>query len=122
MKAASALLRLMLAASIALALELVLWESWLAPLRPGGSMLVLLAVPAFAIVACVWKKNVYGLQVSSMLVLVYLAEGVVRAMTDKGLSALLGAIEIVLVTAFFVADLAYLRPFKRAARAKAQRP
>lgn len=81
-------------------------------------MLVLAALPVVAVVGCAWRQNIYGLQLSAMMILVYLAEGVVRAMTDKGLSSVLGAIEIVLVVVFFAASLAYLGPLKRAARDK----
>ena len=52
-----------------------------------------------------------------MLVLLYLAEGIVRGMTDGGLSARLGWLEALLALVFFVCALAYVAPYKRAARA-----
>jgi uncharacterized membrane protein len=118
MNKASLLRWLMLASSAALALEVVLWELWLAPLRPGGSMLALAALPLIGMTVCAWRDSIYGLQLSCMMILIYLAEGVVRAMTEQGTSRLLGAIEIILVLVFFAASLAYLRPLKRQARAK----
>jgi uncharacterized membrane protein len=57
------------------------------------------------------------LQWASMLVLLYLAEGIVRGMTDGGLSARLGWIEALLALVYFVCALAFVAPFKRAARA-----
>ena len=92
------------------------WELWLAPLRPGGSWLVLKVVPLCVAIPGVLKRNHYTMQWASMLILIYLAEGAVRASTDHGTSALLGAAEIVLVALFFLCTLAYLHPHKRAAR------
>jgi len=109
---------LMLASSAALALEIICWELWLAPLRPGGSMLALAALPLVGMALCAWRDSIYGLQLSCMMILVYLAEGVVRAMTEKGASQVLAGIEIILVLVFFAASLAYLHPLKRQARAK----
>lgn len=63
------------------------------------------------------KRDVYAMQWSSMLVLLFVAEGVVRAMTDPAPTASLGALAAVCATVYFVAVLAYLRPLKRAARA-----
>lgn len=98
----------------------VAWEVWLAPLRPGGSALMLKAVPLALMLPGVWRRRVYTLQWASMLILLYLAEGVVRGMTDRGLSARLGWLECVLALGFFVAALAYVAPFKRAAKRAAR--
>jgi len=91
------------------------WELWLAPLRPGGSWLALKVIPLILAAPGVLRRNHYTLQWSSMLSLIYLAEGVVRASTDHGTSAFLGAVEILLVSGFFICTLAYLYPYKRAA-------
>jgi uncharacterized membrane protein len=103
-----------LIALIALSLA---WELWLAPLRPGGSVLALKAVPLLFALRGTFRRNVYTLQWASMLVLLYLAEGVVRGMTDGGLSARLGWLEALLALVFFVCALGFVAPFKRAARA-----
>ncbi|KAF1049676.1 MAG: hypothetical protein GAK41_01686 [Burkholderia gladioli] len=99
----------------------VAWEVWLAPLRPGGSALMLKAVPLALMLPGVWRRRVYTLQWASMLILLYLAEGVVRGMTDRGLAARLGWLECALALGFFVAALAYVAPFKRAAKSAAAR-
>jgi uncharacterized membrane protein len=103
----------------ALVLLCILWESVLAPLRPGGSWLVIKALPLALALPGIWRRNVYTLQWASMLVLLYMAEGIVRGMSDQGLSASLGWIEAGLSLFFFVCTLLYLRPYKRAARALA---
>ncbi|WP_455776263.1 DUF2069 domain-containing protein, partial [Burkholderia stabilis] len=92
------------------------WELWLAPLRPGGSALMLKAVPLALALPGVWRRNIYTMQWASMLILVYFAEGIVRGMSDRGLSATLGWCETALAVGFFVAVLAYVAPFKRAAK------
>gem|GEM_PF-838035 len=74
----------------------IAWELWLAPLRPGGSALMLKAVPLALMLPGVWRRSVYTLQWASMLILLYVAEGVVRGMTDGGLSARLGWLELLL--------------------------
>ncbi|TAL55152.1 DUF2069 domain-containing protein [Pandoraea sp.] len=97
------------------------WELWLAPLRPGGSWLALKALPLLLPLRGVLKRDVYTLQWSSMLMLLYLAEGVVRGMSDTATtSATLGWIESALSFAFYLCAILYVRPFKQAARAKAR--
>jgi uncharacterized membrane protein len=107
-----------LASLVALIALALLWELWLAPLRPGAWALALKALPLACALPGVTRKSLYTLQWASMLVLLYLAEGIVRGMTDSGLSARLGWLEALLALAFFVCALAYVAPFKRAARAK----
>jgi len=62
------------------------------------------------------RRSHYTLQWSSMLILLYFMEGVVRAATDSGLSAALGGVETLLAAVYFGCALAYLRPHKLAAR------
>jgi len=94
----------------------VAWELALAPLRPGGSWLVLKVLPLLLPLIGILKRDVYTMQWSSMLILLYFAEGIVRATSDKGLSASLGWIEAALACFFFFCILSFLRPIKRAAR------
>ncbi|MDR5779119.1 DUF2069 domain-containing protein [Caballeronia sp. LZ065] len=105
-----------LASLIALIVLALLWELWLAPVRPGAWALALKAVPLACALPGVARKSLYTLQWAAMLVLLYLAEGVVRGMTDAGLSASLGWLEALLAAAFFGFALAYVAPFKRAAK------
>ncbi|MFL9869763.1 DUF2069 domain-containing protein [Paraburkholderia fungorum] len=108
------------AALLALIVLSVAWEWWLAPLRPGGSALVLKAVPLLLALPGVWRHRLYTLQWASMLILLYFAEGIVRGWSDPGLSARLGWLETALSLAFFVCTLAYVAPFKRAAKRAAR--
>jgi uncharacterized membrane protein len=108
-------------ALVALIAVSVAWEWWLAPLRPGGSLLVLKAVPLLLALPGVWRRRLYTLQWASMLILLYFAEGIVRGWSDRGLSAGLGWLESALSVTFFVCTLAYVAPFKRAAKQAAKR-
>ena len=96
-------------ALVALALLCLLWELWLAPLRPGGSFLALKALPLVLPFPGILRGRRYTYQWSSMLVLAYFAEGVMRAWGDAGLSRQLAVAEIALSLAFFAATVAYAR-------------
>src|SRR5437764_11617130 len=91
------------------------WELWLAPLRPGGSLLALKALPLVLPLAGVLQGRRYTYQWSSMLILAYFAEGVTRAWGDSGLARQLAIAEMVLSLAFFAAALSYVRRSRGAA-------
>ena len=87
----------------------LLWELWLAPLRPGGSMLALKALPlCFAFIGIV-KGRRYTFQWASMLVLFYFTEGVVRAWSERGMSQSLAGLEIALSLILYLSCLQYCR-------------
>jgi uncharacterized membrane protein len=85
------------------------WELWLAPLRPGGSLLALKAAPLALPLGGILAGRRYTYQWSSMLILAYFAEGVMRAWSERGLSQALAGGEIVLSLAFFASAVAYAR-------------
>lgn len=102
---------------LALFVLCILWEIWLAPLRAGGTLLFLKALPLAFAFRGVSKGSLYTIQWASMLVLLYLMEGVVRVMSDPpGPSIAMAWIEIVLSSIFFFAALFYVRPAKRFAK------
>jgi uncharacterized membrane protein len=109
------------AALVALIVLAVAWERWLAPLRPGGSALVIKALPLAVALPGVLRRRLYTFQWASMLILLYVAEGVVRGMTDAQPSARLGWIETALAVLFLLCALAYVAPFKRAAKGARRR-
>jgi uncharacterized membrane protein len=94
----------------------IAWETVLAPLRPGGSWLVLKVIPLLLPLRGILKRDVYTLQWASMLILLYFAEGIVRATTEPGLSSILGWSEVAFSVAFFIGTLCFLRPYKKAAK------
>ena len=89
------------------------WELWLAPLRPGGSLLALKILPLLAPLFGILRSRAYTFQWSSMLILTYLAEGAVRAWSERGLSAQLALAEALLSLVFFVAAVIYIRTLPR---------
>ena len=94
---------------IGLLLLCLAWELWLAPLRPGGSLLALKAAPFALPLGGILAGRRYTYQWSSMLILAYFAEGVVRAWSERGLAQALAGAEIALSLAFFAAAVAYAR-------------
>lgn len=106
---------------IALIILCVAWELVLAPLRPGGSWMVLKVLPLLIPLRGVLKRDVYTLQWSSMLILLYFTEGIVRATSDRvPMSITLGWIEVALTCIYFLCAMFYLSPYKKAAKALAK--
>jgi len=95
----------------------VLWETWIAPLRPGGSWLALKALPLALALRGLLRADPYTMQWALMLSLLYVLEGAVRVLEAAPVNVLAG-IEIALATLFFAAAIVYLRPLKQAARAR----
>lgn len=85
------------------------WELWLAPLRPGGSMLVLKALPLLFPLFGILRGKRYTHQWTSLLSLMYFAEGAVRAFSDQGVSQALAMAETVLATLLFAGCLGHAR-------------
>ena len=96
-------------ALVALILLCLSWELWLAPLRPGGSYLALKAAPlALPLYGILFGRR-YTYQWTSMFILAYFTEGVVRAWSERGASQLLAGAEAALSVLFFVSVVAYSR-------------
>jgi uncharacterized membrane protein len=95
---------------IALIALSVAWELWLAPLRPGGSMLVLKVVPLLMPLRGILHGRRYTYQWASLLILLYFCEGLVRATSDTvTLSRQLGIAETVLTLVFFASTAWYAK-------------
>lgn len=94
---------------IALTFLCVAWELWLAPIRPGGSWLVLKTLPLLLPLMGILKGRRYTYQWAPMLMLAYFTEGVVRAWSDSGLSAWLAGVEVLLSVVFFFAAIYYAK-------------
>jgi uncharacterized membrane protein len=85
------------------------WELWLAPLRPGGSWLVIKVLPLCFPLAGLLRNRMYTYRWVSLMVWIYFTEGVVRAYSDRGLSAKLAMIEVVLCLLLFAACALHVR-------------
>jgi uncharacterized membrane protein len=91
------------------------WELWLAPLRPGGSWLVLKVLPLTLPLPGLLKHRMYTYRWLSLLIWLYFTEGVVRATSDTGLSAVLAGVQVLLCVLLFVACALHVRVRLRAA-------
>lgn len=85
------------------------WELWWAPLRPGGSWLVLKAVFLLLPLRGILQGRRYTYQWTSLFLLFYLFEGSTRATSDTGLSQILAMGELALTLICFTAIVTYLR-------------
>lgn len=115
-----------LAASISLIALIVLcvaWELWLAPLRPGGSSMALKALPLLAPLFGILHGKRYTHQWLTLLSLLYVTEGLVRATSDRvPLSANLAWGETFLATVLFFACMYYAKLTRPSLLAKTDAP
>ena len=98
---------LALAATVALCLLCLLWELWLAP--TGRGTLAIKALPLLLPLAGLARMRLYTYRWMSLLVWLYVAEGAVRATSDRGPSAWLAGLEVALALAIFVACAVHVR-------------
>ena len=85
------------------------WELWLAPLRPGGSWLVLKSLPLFLPLAGLLKNRMYTYRWVSLVVWLYFMEGVIRAYGDPWPSNAYAGLEIALCLVLFTACALHVR-------------
>jgi uncharacterized membrane protein len=85
------------------------WELWLAPLHPGGTWLVLKALPLLAPLFGVLRGRVYTYRWASLLIWLYAMEGAARSYTDPAPGAWLAAAELALALSFFASAGLYIR-------------
>jgi len=107
---------------VALIFLCLAWEGLLAPLRPGGSWLILKAVflllPLFGIL----RGKRYTYKWLSLFIQFYMLEGALRATSDVGLSKWLAMGETVLAAVIFVATVLYIRATRAPQEKKAAQP
>ncbi len=94
---------------IALIFLTLAWELWLAPLRPGGSLWVIKAVALLLPLKGILQQRLYTYQWSSMYILGYFTEGIMRGWADQGVVQYLAWGESGLALLFFVSVIAYVR-------------
>jgi uncharacterized membrane protein len=107
------------AAIVDLIVLCVAWEWIISPLRPGGSWLILKALPLIIMLPGIWRANVYTMQWSSMVILIYTTEALTR-ITESGWNMWMAILELILSVTIFITLLMYLKPIKAAAKAKAK--
>lgn len=111
--------RVAVATLLALIALCLAWELWLAPLRPGGSWLALKVLPLCLPLAGLLKNRMYTYRWLSLMVWLYVTEGLVRATSEGGTGAVLAALEVLLCLILFTACTAHIRLRLRHAKAAA---
>ncbi|HVO05607.1 MAG TPA: DUF2069 domain-containing protein [Burkholderiaceae bacterium] len=90
----------------------VAWELWLAP--TGMRSLALKVLPLAWPLAGAWAWRLASVRALSLLVWLYVAEGALRAATERGVSAQLAWLELVLCALLFAACVVHVRSRTRA--------
>ena len=107
------------AATLDLIIVCIAWEWFISPLRPGGSWLILKALPLAVMLPGLWRAKVYTMQWGTMLILIYTTEALVR-ISESGWNFWMALLELVLSVIIFLCLLLYLKPIKAEAKAKAK--
>ena len=98
------------------------WELWLAP--TGNRTWALKVVPLAIPIAGLLKHRMYTYRWVTLLVWLYFMEGVVRATTESGISAVLATLQVLLCLVLFAAAALHVRwrlkVARRASEADAQ--
>lgn len=94
---------------IALILLGLAWELWLAPLRPGGSWLVLKVLPLLLPLRGILQGRPYTYRWASLLIWLYVLEALVRLSSDPTPAYVLASSSLALSLGFFVCAALYLR-------------
>ena len=85
------------------------WELWLAPLRPGGSWLAFKTLPLALPLAGLLKLRLYTYRWTSLLVWLYVLEGLTRVFGGAAPQNWLAAGEVALSLLLFAACVAHIR-------------
>ena len=97
------------AATLALIALGLAWELWLAPLRPGGSWWALKVLPLALPLAGLLRLRLYTYRWTSLLVWLYVGEGLMRAGSEHGMARALALAQVLLATALFGACVLHVR-------------
>ncbi len=91
----------------------LLWEIFYNPLEANGSLMVfkslILLIPLLGIL----KKNRYTYQWSSMFILLFFIEGIVRCYSESGISQLMAFYQIILSCIFFLSTMFFCKVTKK---------
>lgn len=96
----------------------ILWEGVLAPLRPGGSWLILKGIFPLAALFGIFNGKRYTYKWMSLFIQFYLLEGLLRASSDHGLSQWLAAGETLIASGLLATMILYVRHTRPAGKKK----
>lgn len=98
---------LAVAATLALIGLCLAWELWLAP--TGRGTLAVKALPLLLPLVGLIRMRLYTYRWTSLMIWLYVAEGLVRATSERGNGAVLATLEVALAVMIFVACAAHVR-------------
>ena len=87
----------------------LLWEIFYNPLHSEGSLMVIKSVVLLIPLSGILKKNRYTYQWSSMFILLFFIEGVVRFYSETGVSQSMALCQIILSCIFFVSTIFFCK-------------
>ena len=94
-------------AMLALALVCLAWELWLAP--TGRGTLAIKALPLLLPLPGLWRYRLYTYRWVSLMIWLYMTEGLVRGTSEGGAGMALAWIEVALSLTIFIACAAQIR-------------
>lgn len=83
------------------------WELWLAP--TGSGTLAIKVLPLLPALPGLWRYRLYTYRWLSLLVWIYVCEGLVRAPSERGWSQGLAVLEVVLSLIIFIGCVIHVR-------------
>ena len=89
------------------------WEIFYNPLNSMGSLMVIKSVILLIPLSGILKKNRYTYQWSSMFILLFFIEGVVRFYSETGVSQSMALYQIILSGTFFVSTMFFCKVTRR---------
>ena len=87
----------------------LLWEIFYNPLQEDGSLMVFKALILLIPLSGILKKNLYTYQWSSMLILLFFIEGIVRFYSEKEISQIMALSQIILSIIFFISTIFFCK-------------
>jgi uncharacterized membrane protein len=89
------------------------WEIFYNPLNSMGSLMVIKSVILLIPLSGILKKNRYTYQWSSMFILLFFIEGVVRFYSESGVSQSMALYQIILSCIFFLSTMFFCKVTRR---------
>jgi len=87
----------------------LLWEIYYNPLHSEGSLMVIKSAILLIPLSGILKKNRYTYQWSSMFILLFFIEGIVRFYSETGVSQSMALYQIILSGIFFLSTMFFCK-------------
>jgi uncharacterized membrane protein len=91
----------------------LLWEIFYNPLHNQGSLMVIKSVILLIPLSGILKKNRYTYQWSSMFILLFFIEGVVRFYSEREISQSMALYQIILSCIFFISTMFFCKATRK---------